>query len=171
MLELVEKYKEQLLETVIFIAVWFILRALLTTIIKRRLRKSGFKARRKRVAMRGVNLILNLVFISAVIIIWSVDQGQILFFLSSVVTVLGVAFFAQWSHLSNITSGIIMFFNTSTKVGDRIKIMDKDFDIEGEIFDIGAMFFTIQTDDEEMISLPNNIIVQKAIKVSGKTEE
>ncbi|MCC7454474.1 MAG: mechanosensitive ion channel, partial [Crocinitomix sp.] len=84
----------------------------------------------------------------------------------SIVTILGVAFFAQWSHLSNITSGIIIFFNTATKIGDEIKIMDKDVEIEGEIFDIGLMFFKIRTRDDEIISIPNNMVLQKAIKTN-----
>ncbi|MCB9034507.1 MAG: hypothetical protein H6553_11770 [Chitinophagales bacterium] len=34
-------------------------------------------------------------------------------------------FFAQWSVLSNITSGIIMYFNHPLGIGDNILIEDK----------------------------------------------
>lgn len=155
-----------LIETLIAIIIWLILRVILNYIVKKRLRASQFSVIRKRMAMKSVNSILNIVFIAALITIWSVEQSRVLVFLSSVVTVLGVAFFAQWSHLSNITSGIIIFFNTGTKIGDIIQIMDKEYDIKGEIFDIGLMFFKIRTKDNEIISMPNNIVLQKAIKTS-----
>lgn len=159
-------YSLLLIETVAAIVLWVVLRLVLGQIVKKRLRSSDFSEIRKRMAMKSVNSILNIVFISALITVWSVEQSQILVFLSSVMTVLGVAFFAQWSHLSNITSGIIIFFNTGTKIGDEIQIMDKEFDIKGEIFDIGIMFFKIRTRDNEIISIPNNVILQKAIKTT-----
>ena len=50
-------------------------------------------------------------------------------FLGSVLTVVGVAFFAQWSLLSNITSSIIIFFNHPVKLNDSIVILEgKDYD-------------------------------------------
>ena len=45
---------------------------------------------------------------------------------------MGVAMFAQWSILSNITSGIILFFSFPFKIGDLILIHDKDFPIEAD---------------------------------------
>lgn len=164
MIEFFKPYSLLILETAVAIGLWIGLRILMQVLVIRRLRISQFSEARRRIALKSVNAVLNLIFVSAIIIIWSVDQADILVLLSSIVTVLGVAFFAQWSHLSNITSGVIIFFNTSTKIGDHIKIIDKDFDIQGEIFDIGFMFFKIKTKQGEIISLPNNIILQKAIK-------
>lgn len=155
-----------LIETGVAVLLWFALRVILSSIVQRRLRTTDFSIIRRRMALKSVHSILNIVFIAALITIWSVEQSRILVFLSSMVTVLGVAFFAQWSHLSNITSGIIIFFNTGTKIGDVIQIMDKDYDIQGEIFDIGLMFFKIRTVENEIISIPNNVILQKAIKTT-----
>jgi len=171
MWEILESYSLLLLETAVAIVIWMILRLIFSGVVNRRLRLTDFSAARRRITLKSVFALLNLVFVGALIMIWSVDQKDILVFLSSMVTVLGVAFFAQWSHLSNITSGIIIFFNTATKIGDQIRIMDKDYDIEGEIFDIGMMFFKIRTVDHEIISLPNNIILQKAIKTKSHTQK
>lgn len=170
MWEIFETYSLLLLETLIAIILWMILRLLVMRVVKKRLKTTDFSDARKRITLKGFFAVLNVLAISAMVTIWSVDQGEILLFLSSVITVLGVAFFAQWSHLSNITSGIIIFFNTSTKIGDHIRIMDKDFDIEGEILDIGMMFFKIRNAQQEIISLPNNVILQKAIKTHVSKE-
>jgi small-conductance mechanosensitive channel len=112
-----------------------------------------------------VNLILVVFLIIIGTSIWGLNKSEIAIFITSVLTVLGVAFFAQWSHISNVTSGVILFFNSNIKIGDHITILDKDFNISGTIEDIGALFLRIKTDDSEIISLPNNIILQKAIKI------
>ena len=84
---------------------------------------------------------------------------------------MGVASFAQWSILSNITAGIIIFFSYPFKIGDKIKIHDKDFPIEGEIDDIKAFYIVLRTIDGEMITYPNNLLMQKGISVVTKSLE
>ena len=103
-------------------------------------------------------------FIS-IVIIWGVKKDQIFLFISSVFAVAGVASFAQWSILSNITAGIILFFSYPFKIGDRIKIHDKDFPIEGEIVDIKAFYVVLKSSDGELITYPNNLIMQKGVSV------
>ena len=73
--------------------------------------------------------------------------------------------FAQWSILSNITSGVILFFSFPFKIGDIIKIHDKDFPIEAEIVNIGAFHVFLKTDDGEQIIYPNNLLLQKGISI------
>jgi small-conductance mechanosensitive channel len=83
--------------------------------------------------------------------------------MTSVVTVLGIAFFAQWSILSNITSSLILFFNHPMKIGQRIRVVDKEYDISGELIDISFFFLYIKSDDGELITIPNTIVLQKTI--------
>ena len=162
--EFIREHSRELIGTAIVICCWIFLRLLVGLIVRRRLRISEFNDARRRMAVKSFNIVLNLLVVAALITTWSVEQDDILLLFSSVVTVLGVAFFAQWSHLSNITSGVIIFLSTTTKIGDHIRIMDKDFDLEGEIFDIGLMFFKLRNAEGQIISLPNNVILQKAIK-------
>ena len=72
--------------------------------------------------------------------------------------------FAQWSLLSNITSGIIIFFNHSVRLDDTIVIIDKDYEVEGRISDIGLFFIKLKTTQGEEVTLPNNVFLQKMIK-------
>mgnify|MGYP006129900129 FL=1 len=96
--------------------------------------------------------------------IWGVNKNELLLFISSFLTVLGIAFFAQWSILSNITAGIIIFINYPVKIGDTITILEKDNDIKGEIKDISAFFITLITENKELITVPNSVILEKTIK-------
>ena len=42
--------------------------------------------------------------------------------------------------------------------------MDKDFQIEGKLSDIGIFFITIKTKDNEKITVPSNVFMQKMIR-------
>ena len=106
-----------------------------------------------------------IVFISA---IWGLKQNQIAFFASTILTALGIAFFAQWSLLSNITSSIILFFNHPLKIGDCIEVLDKDYPFSGEISDLTYFFVHLKTKKGEIITIPNSLILQKSISIIEK---
>lgn len=91
-----------------------------------------------------------------------IEYSQISFFLSSVFAVLGVALFAQWSILSNITASLIIFFAFPYRVGDRIRICDKDDDISGVIVEI-SLFHVLVKRRGDLITYPNSLILQKAV--------
>jgi small-conductance mechanosensitive channel len=96
-------------------------------------------------------------------LIWGIDFRGIFIFASSFFAVVGIAMFASWSVLSNITSSIILFFSFPYKIGDQIKILDGDNTISGKLQDI--TMFNLQIEDEEgnIITVPNNLAIQKAI--------
>jgi len=98
------------------------------------------------------------------LLVWGVEQSKLVFFFTSLLTVLGIAFFAQWSIISNITSSIIIFFNHPVKIGDYIQVLDKEFEIKGNVLDIGLFFLIIETEDHERVTIPSNVFMQKMIK-------
>jgi small-conductance mechanosensitive channel len=98
-------------------------------------------------------------------IIWGVNPNNLLLSLSSIFAIIGVAMFAQWSMLSNITAGLIMFFTAPFRIGDRIHIIDKDFPIIATIESIQTFYTHIRTDDNELIVMPNNLFLQKIVSI------
>lgn len=94
--------------------------------------------------------------------ILGIEYSQVSIFLSSVFAVVGVALFAQWSILSNITASLIIFFGFPYRVGDHIHILDKDDEIKGIIEDI-TLFHVLIRRNENLITYPNNLILQKAV--------
>ena len=116
-------------------------------------------------------LIIYLFFGSVLAIVWGVDLRQFVVFMSSVLAILGVGFFAQWSILSNLTASVILFLSHPVRIGDRIRILDKDFDWTGEVKDITGFYFFIKTDKGERISLPNSLVMQKGIQVLDPLEQ
>ncbi|HUH25877.1 MAG TPA: mechanosensitive ion channel domain-containing protein [Flavobacterium sp.] len=108
---------------------------------------------------------MSILFALFFIIFWGVDTDKLLSFFGAAMTFIGVALFAQWSVLSNFTAGMIMFFAFPFKIGDRIRIHDKDFPIEAEIDDIKAFHTILITEEGERISYPNNLFLQKSVVV------
>jgi small-conductance mechanosensitive channel len=72
--------------------------------------------------------------------------------------------------LSNITSSIILFFNHPLKLGDTIKVLDKDYPFEGEITELSYFFIHLKTKTGEIITIPNSLVLQKSISVVVKRE-
>lgn len=131
------------------------------TIVKRFLQESRGITIKKFIDVASVVLVL-----FTTLLIWGVNQDDLALFVGSVLTVIGIAFFAQWSILSNITSSIIIFFNHPVKFNDTIMILEnKDYVIEGKVVNLGMFFITLETEDLEKITLPNNLFIQKSIKV------
>lgn len=112
-----------------------------------------------------MNILLNIIFVFIIAIIWGLDPHNLLLGLSSVFAIIGVAMFAQWSILSNITAGIIMFFSAPYSVGDRIHLIDKDLPIKATIENIQTFYTHIRTDENELIVIPNNLFLQKIVSV------
>lgn len=98
-----------------------------------------------------------------VCLILGFGYSEISVFLSSIFAVAGIALFAQWSILSNVTASMIIFFGFPYRVHDRIKILDKDDDMTGVIIEISMFHVILQRDDGNIITYPNALILQKAV--------
>jgi small-conductance mechanosensitive channel len=153
----------QLLETVVLGAVVVSVKLLARSSVNRLLNKMDFDLKRKQITHRIINLFLTIFVVTVLAAIWNIHRDQLIVFMTSVVTVLGIAFFAQWSILSNITSSLILFFNHPMKIGQRIRVVDKEYDISGELIDISFFFLYIKSDDGELITIPNTVVLQKTI--------
>lgn len=166
-----DNYSQQFVATLIIVLVFIVLRTTFTSIVKKFGTKSDLTDARTNLVLKYINLLISTLAIVALITVWGVGGEQIFLVISSVLTIIGVAFFAQWSILSNVTAGIILFFSFPFKIGDRIRIMDKDFPVEAEIEDIKSFYTLLKTADGEEIAFPNNLLLQKGIVIVPKVEK
>ncbi|HZW63377.1 MAG TPA: mechanosensitive ion channel domain-containing protein [Flavobacteriaceae bacterium] len=164
----IEFTRQEIINSVILLAILFLIRLIATSIIKKVARKSGINEARIHLINRylTVTLLFIALLIEAFIFGMKIEDLTLVF--SSVFAVLGIALFAIWSILSNVTSGVIMFFSFPYKVGDKIKIHDKDFPIEAIIEDIRAFQLHLRLDDGDLVTYPNNLILQKAVTLVKK---
>ncbi len=158
----------------IVILVLIILRIISTKLVRKFAKSTHIIENRTNLVIKYIHLLINILAAIAFIFIWGVSSKEIISGITSVATVIGVAgvvMIAQWSILSNITSGVILFFSFPFKIGDIIQILDKDFPVIGEIEDIGAFHVTIKNKEGETVIYPNNLFFQKGVSILPNLHE
>ncbi len=109
--------------------------------------------------------ILNVIVVVSLALMWGVKPQNLAIAISSVLAFVGVAMFAQWSMVSSLTAGVIMFFSAPFHVGNSIRIIDKDCPLEAVIEHIGAFYTHLRTPEGELVTIPNNLFLQKVVGV------
>jgi small-conductance mechanosensitive channel len=160
-----DNFTQEVIATFVLVIIIVALRALSTKAVRTYARKSQLLEHRINLVIKYNSIFFSILFLVAIFIIWGVQTKDLFLTVSSVLTVIGVALFAQWSMLSNITAGVILLFSFPFKIGDIIRIHDKDFPIEGEIEDIRTFHTLLKTADGELITYPNTLLMQKGISI------
>jgi small-conductance mechanosensitive channel len=161
----------QIIETIIILSSYIVTYFIFKTVINNFLKKTRLERRRRKMAIRAVQLFSTITAIILLTAVWGFKQNEIAFFASTILTALGIAFFAQWSLLANITSSILIFFNHPVKLGDYIKILHKDYHYEGEVVEMGYFFVHLKTDDKNIITIPNSHFFQISFSLTEKKEK
>ncbi|MER3329727.1 MAG: mechanosensitive ion channel, partial [Candidatus Kapaibacterium sp.] len=154
----------KVLETAIAILIFLLIRFVVIRLINRTVTVSLLHKTRAKIIKKLFQTIFTSLLLFIILTIWGVDQSELMVYIVSVLTVIGIALFAQWSHLSNLTSAIIIFFSHHVRLDDTIIVMDKDYEIEGRVSDVGFFFIWLKTNQGEEIILPNNMFMQQMIK-------
>lgn len=164
-MEYLNSYTKELVATAVLLILVVLSRIIVSKLVRTVAKRSQTIEKRTRLVLKYIHLLNNTIAGIALIIIWGVQTKDVFVVFSSIATVAGVALVAQWSILSNITSGIILFFSFPFTIGDFIIIHDKDFPIEAEIEDIGAFHVYLKTKKGEIIVYPNNLMLQIGITI------
>ncbi len=158
----------KVVETTVLITIYIIVFFVTKTVINNTLKNVQLQRARRKIIIKAIHLFTTIAALILLSAVWGLKQNEIAVFASSVLTVIGIAFVAQWSLLSNITSSIILFFNHPLKIGDQIKILDRDYPFEGEISDLTYFYVHLITTQGELITIPNSLLLQKAVSVIAK---
>ncbi len=161
------RHTDEFISSGITLLVVVIVRFLTNKTIKKVGSISDLNEARTRLVSKYFSFGFTTLTIVAFTLIWGVNVRELGLILSSVFAVIGVALFAQWSILSNVTAGIILFFSFPFKIGDRIMIMDKEIESSGAyvIEDIRAYHIHLRKENGELLTYPNNLMLQKAVCV------
>ncbi|AGC78475.1 mechanosensitive ion channel-like protein [Nonlabens dokdonensis] len=126
---------------------------------------------RKQYLNRYTGYVIWSICVIAIILVWGFSTDGFFVALGSTFAVVGVALFANWSILSNITSSFILYFTFPFKIGDRIRIHDKDLPVTAVISDIKGFYTLLITDEGENITYPNNLLLQKGVSILQERKE
>jgi small-conductance mechanosensitive channel len=161
----------QIIETLIIVGSYIIAYFIFRTVINNFLKKTRLERGRRKMAIRTVQLFSTLTAIILLTGVWGFKQSDIALFASSILTALGIAFFAQWSLLTNVTSSILIFFNHPVKLGDYIKVLHKDHSYEGEVVELNYFFVHLKTDTNEIVTIPNSHFFDRSFSISPPKEK
>lgn len=144
------------------IVLYLISRRVIKSLVKRHGAKHDFDKSRMLYISKITGLANSIVFGVLLGFIWEISLSGLSLYFASIFTVVGVALFAHWSILSNLTASVILFFFFPYRIGSHIKIQDGDNSIEGLILDIKMFYIEIELEDGRIASYPNNLAIQKA---------
>jgi small-conductance mechanosensitive channel len=156
--------------TAVGIILFFAGKYFIKKIVKNHAVKHKFDTRRITYTVKFFNICWAIIILSIIAITWNVSFRGLSLYFASIFTVIGVAFFAQWSILSKVTASIILFFNYSYKIGNKIKIIDGENSVTGIVIDIDLFQLRIKIDSGEIVTYPNNLIVQKPSMLLNEKE-
>ncbi|MGC1206035.1 MAG: mechanosensitive ion channel domain-containing protein [Flavobacteriaceae bacterium] len=168
MITFIENYQTELIISGVLLVSLLIIRFITHFTVTKLARKNGMNDARIRLIRRYITVTLFLIAVLIEASVFGTAFRDLAVIFSSVFAVIGIGLFAIWSILSNITSGIIMFFNFPYKVGDKIAIHDKDFPIIAIIEDIRAFQLHLRIENGDLVTYPNNLMLQKAVTLIEK---
>lgn len=162
----------QLVITGVVIVAYLVLLTVSKKFVERYGRRKKVAQARVRYVRKYFDLLLLTLVLVILSVVWSIDYKGLLVLASSFFAVVGVALFAQWSILSNVTASVIIFFVFPARIGDRVKIVDGDDTICGEILEITLFQVLLRDDQGNTVSYPNNQMLQKpTVKLARKEPE
>ncbi len=170
--------QNELLSTLITIAVILLLKFIGNKAVKRIGRIGNIVEARIQLITKYVSIVLTFFGIGALAFIWGVNFRELSLLFSSIFAIIGVALFASWSILSNVTSGVILFFFFPFKIGDRVKVMDKEI-MDGAdkgygvfvIENIKSFHVLLRSSEGELLTYPNNMMLQKGVTLINTHQE
>ena len=134
-----------------------------TNIVKSKLKSNS--------AIKGLfaaRVIVATVSLALLLLAWGIDFSGLLVLSTSIITVTGVALFASWSLISNITAYFILLTNVAYRRGNYVRILDGDNFIEGVIADVGPFSARLLTAERETLMYPNNLILTRPVLLNPK---
>lgn len=162
--EIEQWFNEHLLTLVVslgIIILYLICRKVIRSLVKSHGSKHNFNKSRMLYISKITGLANSIVFVILLGFVWEISLSGLSLYFASIFTVVGVALFAHWSILSNLTASVVLFFFFPYRIGSHIRIQDGDNSIEGLILDIKMFYIEIELEDGRIASYPNNLAIQR----------
>ena len=155
----------QLIISLVVLAFYALLSRRIAPFIYRTIAATMLKEEMNRRAMVVFHILLFLLLVVVLSVIWGVDIKGLLVLASSMIAVVGVALFAAWSLLSNITAFFILLGQRSFAQGVSVRVIDGSNHVEGVITEVNLFSTVLRTSDGELVVYPNNLIVSRPVVV------
>lgn len=164
-----ELYKTNVILSVIVLIVYFALHRIAVPKLEALVDKGELKSNVLRKAVTSFSLLYGTLSFAVILFIWGFDFQWLLAISSGIVALTGVALFASWSILSNITAFFILLFHDSFRRGNFIRIIEADNYVEGVIAEINVFNTRLISENREYIIYPNNLLIARPTIINPKS--
>ena len=120
-------------------------------------------------AILSVNLFSGLLTLIILLFIWGFNFRELVALSTGLIALTGVALFASWSLLSNITAFFLLLAHQSYRRGNFVRIIEMDNYIEGYIADISLFNTKLISENREVIIYPNNLLIGRPVVINPKS--
>lgn len=100
--------------------------------------------------------------------IFGISIGRLWVVISSIAAMIIIGFVAVWSISGNILAALVLMIWKPFQIGERIAILPEN--ISGKAKEITLFFTKLETEEGDMINIPNTQVMQKFIKVYSEAE-
>ena len=163
-------YMGSLVWTAVMLLVYVLVTKWTLPRIEKKIDESNLKTPEVIRAYHIIRLVVGILTFAVILIAWGIDFSGLLVISTSLITLTGVAFFASWSLLSNITAYFLLLFQTSFRRGNFIRVLDADNYVEGFISEINLFNTKLITEDREIIVYPNNLIFTRPSVINPRAK-
>ena len=119
-------------------------------------------------AINSARLIIGLFGILILVLVWGIDVSSLIVFAGTTITLLGVALFASWSLLSNVTAYFVLLVHPLIRRGEFIRIIDLDNFAEGYISELTLLSVKLTTEDDGVMIYPNNLLLGRVVLINPR---
>ena len=166
--EWVGQYQWKIALSAGLLVVYFVLDRLAAPRLTEGAEQSRLKSDSVRKTVRTARVITATFGLLILTIVWGLDISSLIIFATTTITLLGVALFASWSILSNVTAYFILVVHPSFRRGNFIRVFEADNYVEGYISDVMLFSTRLVTEDREVIVYPNNLILGRPAIVNPR---
>ena len=161
LLSLLSQYGIHIFLSLLIVVLYFILHKKVNPVLESYVVKGALKNDALKKAIRMFQLLYGVISFAAILFIWGFNFKWLLAVSSGIITLTGVALFASWSTLSNITAFFLLLAHDSYKRGNFIRIIEGDNYVEGVISEINLFNTVLITEHREFIIYPNNLLIAR----------
>lgn len=168
LLNIFQNYAIQILLSLLIVVLYFFLHGKVLPRLETYVANGELKNAALTKAVNIFRLLYGVISLAIILFIWGFNFKWLLAVSSGIIALTGVAMFASWSIISNITAFFILLAHQSYKRGNFIRIIDADNYIEGTIADINLFNTLLITDNREYIIYPNNLLIARPTVINPK---
>jgi len=165
----IELNSSRLVISLLILCAYLVIRRLIIPKLQKLIERDRLKNKTLKDAVFSLNLFIGVLGFLFILFTWGFNFRELLALSTGLVAITGVALFANWSILSNITAFFILVAHQSYQRGNYIRIIDMDNYIEGYISEINLFNTRLIGENREVITYPNNLLIARPVIINPRT--